>query len=80
MKALTWRTMSAISKTLVHYSESCATEPKNYDEFTLCYRIGNCSVGIQKTQLFSGFLAPLAIGQQAYVMVRCPSCVRVSVR
>ena len=22
------------------------------------------------------FLAPLAIGQRAYVMVRCPSCVR----
>ena len=27
-----------------------------------------------------GFLAPLAVGQQAYVMVRCPSCVRPSVR
>ena len=26
------------------------------------------------------FLAPLAIGQQAYVMVRCPSCVHPSVR
>ena len=27
-----------------------------------------------------GFLAPLAVGQRAYVMVRCPSCVRPSVR
>ena len=26
------------------------------------------------------FLAPLAVGQRAYVMVRCPSCVRPSVR
>ena len=26
------------------------------------------------------FLAPLAIGQRAYVMVRCPSCVRACVR
>ena len=26
------------------------------------------------------FLAPLAIGQRAYVMVCCPSCVRLSVR
>ena len=26
------------------------------------------------------FLAPLAIGQDAYVMVHCPSCVRPSVR
>ena len=26
------------------------------------------------------FLAPLAVGQQAYVMARCPSCVRPSVR
>ena len=25
------------------------------------------------------FLAPLAVGQRAYVMVRCPSCVRPSV-
>ena len=25
-------------------------------------------------------LAPLAVGQRAYVMVRCPSCVRPSVR
>ena len=25
-------------------------------------------------------LAPLAVGQRAYVMVRCPSCVRSSVR
>ena len=25
------------------------------------------------------FLAPLAVGQQAYVMVRCPSCGRASV-
>ena len=24
------------------------------------------------------FLAPLAVGQRAYVMVRCPSCVRPS--
>ena len=28
----------------------------------------------------SRFLAPLAVGQQAYVMARCPSCVRASVR
>ena len=26
------------------------------------------------------FLAPLAVGQRAYVMVRCPSCVRPSMR
>ena len=26
------------------------------------------------------FLAPLAVGQGAYVMARCPSCVRPSVR
>ena len=26
------------------------------------------------------FLAPLAVGQRAYVMARCPSCVRPSVR
>ena len=26
------------------------------------------------------FLAPLAVGQRAYVMVCCPSCVRASVR
>ena len=26
------------------------------------------------------FLAPLAVGQRAYVMVRFPSCVRASVR
>ena len=26
------------------------------------------------------FLAPLAIGQRAYVMVRCPSCILPSVR
>ena len=26
------------------------------------------------------FLAPLAVGQRAYFMVRCPSCVRLSVR
>ena len=25
------------------------------------------------------FLAPLAIGQQAYVMIRCPSCMLASV-
>ena len=25
------------------------------------------------------FLAPLAVGQRAYVMARCPSCVRPSV-
>ena len=28
----------------------------------------------------SGFLAPLAVGQRAYVMVRCPSCVCPSIR
>ena len=26
------------------------------------------------------FLAPLAVGQRAYVMARCPSCIRPSVR
>ena len=26
------------------------------------------------------FLAPLAVGQRAYVMARCPSCVRPCVR
>ena len=30
------------------------------------------------TRIFS-FLAPLAVGQHAYVMSRCPSCVRPSV-
>ena len=29
---------------------------------------------------FSSLLAPLAVGQRAYVMARCPSCVRPSVR
>ena len=29
--------------------------------------------------LYQAFLAPLAVGQRAYVMVRCPSCVRPSV-
>ena len=29
---------------------------------------------------FYGFLDPLAVGQRAYVMARCPSCVRLSVR
>ena len=28
----------------------------------------------------NAFLAPLAVGQRAYVMVRCPSCVRACVR
>ena len=28
---------------------------------------------------YARFLAPLAVGQRAYVMVRCPSCVRLSV-
>ena len=38
--------------------------------------------GIQKKETFGCpilFLAPLAVGQRAYVMVRCPPCVRPSV-
>ena len=33
-----------------------------------------------KPQTIFLFLAPLAVGQRAYVMVCCPSCVRASVR
>ena len=32
------------------------------------------------TMFQEGFLAPLAVGQRAYVMARCPSCVRPCVR
>ena len=39
-----------------------------------------CSVEFSLDLHFSTFLAPLAVGQRAYVMVRCPSCVRPSVR
>ena len=35
-------------------------------------------LGVEKTCAQHKFLAPLAIGQPAYVMVRCPSCVRPS--
>ena len=38
------------------------------------------NAGYQHFLLFAQFLAPLAVGQRAYVMVRCPSCVRPSVR
>ena len=34
----------------------------------------------RKTSKTDLFLDPLAVGQRAYVMVRCPSCVRPSVR
>ena len=38
-------------------------------------------VGLKmRKYLLPAFLAPLAIGQRAYVMVCCPSCVRLSVR
>ena len=33
-----------------------------------------------KLSLTRSFLAPLAVGQRAYVMVRCPSCMHASVR
>ena len=47
-----------------------------------------CSTGVQiwlvhhlrSINLSVLFLAPLAVGQRAYVMVRCPSCIRASVR
>ena len=38
---------------------------------------------LKKTMLVNSivsFLAPLAVGQRAYVMARCPSCVRPSAR
>ena len=37
------------------------------------------SFGIKFLAIFI-FLAPLAVGQRAYVMALCPSCVRPSVR
>ena len=37
------------------------------------------SVGFQWLQL-PFLLAPIAVGQRAYVMPRCPSCVRPSIR
>ena len=42
-------------------------------------QVGN-TVGKGEIALYEQFLAPLAIGQRAYVMVCCPSCVRPSVR
>ena len=43
------------------------------------YRVENI---LRKGEIacYKQFLAPLAVGQRAYVMVRCPSCVRPSVR
>ena len=37
-------------------------------------------LGVQTTSAQHEFLASLAVGQRAYVMARCPSCVRPSVR
>ena len=38
-----------------------------------------CDIILPRIQA-SLFLAPLAVGQRAYVMARCPSCVRPSIR
>ena len=37
-------------------------------------------VGKGETAHYEQFLAPLAVGQRAYVMVCCPSCIRLAVR
>ena len=37
-------------------------------------------MGLEEIARNEQFLAPLAVGQRAYVMARCPSCVRPSVR
>ena len=38
-----------------------------------------CDIILPRIQA-SLFLAPLAVGQRDYVMARCPSCVRPSIR
>ena len=49
--------------------------------FLLWYKVKSLKNFFSKTIYWiSLFLAPLAVGQRAYVMARCPSSVRASVR
>ena len=46
------------------------------DALRVCLTIMNFTRERTSTSMCIQFLAPLAVGQRAYVMVCCPSCVR----